>query len=74
MQQTKHLIKKAKGPSRIPNLVKLTILNGHCDLQLIKLAILIWHLIKSTILMWLLNLQVYLPKVLTKCKFIVNKP
>jgi hypothetical protein len=41
MQQTKHLIKKAKGPSRIPNLVKLTILNGHCDLQLIKLAILI---------------------------------
>jgi len=41
MQQNKHMVKKAKGPSELPKLNQLTILNDHGDLQLIKLVILI---------------------------------
>jgi hypothetical protein len=41
MQQTKHLVKKLEVHYDDQGLVKLTILNGHCNLQLLKLAILI---------------------------------
>ncbi len=57
MWQTKHLIKKAKGSSRWPRLQKTwPYFMAHYDLQLIKLAIIIWHLAKSTILIWLFKL------------------
>jgi hypothetical protein len=62
MSQTKHMVltnKTSKVHQNDQSLVKLIILNSHCDLQLAKLTIMIWHLLKPTILIWLFNLHIY---------------